>query len=308
MIPLKLNECKKDIFITARDLNRNETTFFTAFHIPFESSEPREDPTKPTISSNFPIPRPQPFPGKIIDVITGTYNDVFLKDAVEASASAPVYFSPRSQFSDGGIGAHNNPSFMAAIEALKYSNTDLKEPPRTLKSKYTPYQESRGTKSGTVVWSFGTSYGVPNPDAEADIPRTIGGSQALRKRNDTVIFWIGQVIDNLMFGANQEQDFLCRNLLKDQIKYLRFNLGVNNSTIDQLGIPGDRKKILSAIKLDSIEKDEFSLMDSAAKHFALFARNENFGFNTGGYEIKGKAEIPINTYKSSVISNFNNYQ
>lgn len=306
LLPYALKECGKDgtykdILITARDLNRCETTFFTAFHIPYESTDPREDEL---LLLRLGPGWQQTYPGRKVDLVTGTYRDVFVKDAVEASASAPIFFSPRGQFSDGGIGAHNNPAFMAAIEALVYSHIDTNQDPLPLTPKYTPYTEEGGQKSGTVVWSFGTSYTVPNPDEQADVSLLIGGSQALRKRTDTALHWAERVIDNLMFGANQEQDFLCREVLKDQIKYLRYNVGINRKTLDDLGVSGPRDQILAAIKLDAVPASQFDLMDGVAQQFALFARNSNFGFAQGGYQMTGRGNVPADTYAAVVRQNF----
>jgi hypothetical protein len=44
-------------------------------------------------------------------------------------------------------------------------------------------------------------------------------------------------------------------------------VGVNNNRLDFLVVPGPRNELLSAIRLDSVEEDEFTLMDSVAKQF-----------------------------------------
>lgn len=310
LAPTKLSECgkrgaPKDILITARDLHLNETTFFTAFHIPVKTNRPQDGEVK--AAARPMLPRQTVVPTQTEWVTTGTYQSIFLKDAVEASASAPVFFSPRSQFTDGGVGAHNNPAFMAAIEALRFSNKSSTDPTLVLEPKYLPYRDG-ATPSGTVLWSFGTAYKVPGPEAEADIARLIGGSQALRQRTDTALFWLDLVVDNLMYGANQEQDFLCREVLKNEVKYLRFNVGLNRSTLDALGVLGDRDEILGAIRLDSLGEREFDLMDSVAKQFALFARNNDFGFDRGGFRMTGRQDVDIAAYASIVKQNFRVYE
>lgn len=306
LVPFALRDCGrngtyKDILITARDLDRCETIFFTAFHIPYESTDPREDEV---LLLRLGPGWQQTYPGRKVDVVTGTYRDILVKDAVEASASAPIYFAPRGQFSDGGLGAHNNPAFMAAIEALRFSHIDTNPQPLPLKPKYTPYLENGGLKSGTVVWSFGTSYSLPNSDEQAPVSLRIGGSQALRKRTDTALHWAERVIDNLMLGANQEQDFLCRVVLKDHIKYLRYNVGVNRKTLDDLGVSSPWDQTLAAIKLDAVTADQFDLMDDVAQQFSLFARDANFGFDQGGFEMTGRGNVSIETYAALVRQNF----
>jgi predicted acylesterase/phospholipase RssA len=160
--PYKLGECKKDILVTARDLERPDSTLFSAFHIPHEVYAQPEVALARAQARRFDTGHPEGYyPARTVDVVTGLYQDVLLKDAVEASASAPVYFSPRARFTDGGVGPYNNPSFIAAFEALNRSHIDTSENPVTLRRKYTPYKENGASKSGTVVWSFGTAYKIP---------------------------------------------------------------------------------------------------------------------------------------------------
>lgn len=312
LTPLKMSDCgekknRKDILITARDMDRCETTFFSAFHIPHKV--PPNDPVKPVLAKRKRVGGDE---GKVrletVDVVTGTYQDALLKDAVEASASAPTYFSPRSQFVDGGVGAHNNPSFMAAVEALRYSHVDTSGKGRTLKPKYTPYKDGI-IRSGTVVWSFGTAYHLANRDAQADIASLIGGSLSLAQRTDTALYWVEKVIDNLMFGANQEQDFLCREILKGQIKYLRFNLGLSNETLDDLNVPGGFDQQLSSIGLDAADPESFARMDMVAKAFASHAR-DSFEFSGNGYQRPdpGNPTVSIESYAADVLNNFKTYE
>jgi hypothetical protein len=213
-----------------------------------------------------------------------------------------VYFAPRGRFTDGGVGPYNNPSFIGAFEALNNSHVDVSEDALPLKPKYTPYSESGGSRSGTVVWSLGTAYPYAEPEEEADKANLVGGSLALNERTDTVLFWINQVIDNLMFGASQEQVFLCREYLRDQIKLLRINLGLNRATLFELNVVGDRDEVLSAIRLDAFEQEDFEKMDEVAKRFALAARDRDFGFDHRGYELPDPALdiVSQRTYASYV--------
>jgi hypothetical protein len=286
-VPITLRECQRDILITARDLNRNETTLFSAFHIPYTNSA-----------------------GVVTDVVTGVYRDVFLKDAAEASASPPVYFAPRARFTDGGVGPYNNPCFIGAFEALNRSHIDLSEEPLTLEPKYTEYSEVGGVKSGTVVWSLGTTYPFIEPDQRANTARLIGGSLALNARTDTALYWVGEVIDNLMFGASQEQVFLCREYFGEQIKLVRINLGLNQSTLFTLDIDADYGQTLAAIKVDAHTPADFALMDRVAKRFALYVRDRDFGFDEGGYELPDPTlDVPgQKSYATSVKLEFETYE
>jgi predicted acylesterase/phospholipase RssA len=311
--PLRLGDCKRDILITARDLNRNETTLFTAFQIP-HIIDPQEGEIL-RLRAAFPETDIQNHPaGKAFDFSTGLYRNVLLKDAIEASSSAPVYFAPRGRFTDGGVGPYNNPSFIAAFEALNNSQFVPLFPGANqwlpLTSKYTPYSEAGGTNSGTVVWSLGTAYPYAEPEEPADKANLVGGSLALNARTDTVLFWINEVIDNLMFGSSQEQVFLCREYLKDQIKFLRINLGLNRSTLFELNVEGDRDEILAAIKLDAYLPADFDKMDETAKRFALAARNRDFGFNERGFELPDPVLNVVNqqTYASYVEIELQNFE
>lgn len=312
LIPFKLSDCgkgsvTKDILITARDLDRNETTLFTAFHIPHSTGRPLDRPAMLAAMRRVVVDEDEMIPRETVDVVTGLYQDVLLKDAVEASSSAPVYFAPRGRFTDGGVGPYNNPSFIGAFEALNRSHIDTRQDAVTLSPKYTAYSEAGGSKSGTVVWSFGTAF---RRDFEAaDTANLVGGSLSLNQRSDTVLYWIEKVIDNLMFGASQEQVFLCREVLRDQIKFLRVNLGVTLETLDDLG-SGDFAEDLASIKLDAVKPAEFENMDNVAKKFALQARNARFGFSGGGFEYPNPAleGVDIETYAAFVKDEFTRFE
>ena len=46
--------------------------------------------------------------------------DVMLRQVVEASASAPIYFEPVGDCVDGGVGTYGNTCYVATVEALEY--------------------------------------------------------------------------------------------------------------------------------------------------------------------------------------------
>lgn len=76
-----LKELPVNIMITAKDVEKSKTVFFTN---------------------------------------RGIYEDEMLREVAERSMSAPYYFKPKDQYIDGGVGAFNNPCLQAAIEATKY--------------------------------------------------------------------------------------------------------------------------------------------------------------------------------------------
>ncbi|HEY6821391.1 MAG TPA: patatin-like phospholipase family protein [Burkholderiales bacterium] len=87
----RLCDLDRDIMICSVDTVRSETAFFTSFRLPGGGRY-------------------------------GTYKDVRLRDAVEASMSAPTFWKAHGRFVDGGIGTYNNPCYAAAVEALRYSS------------------------------------------------------------------------------------------------------------------------------------------------------------------------------------------
>jgi len=86
-----------DLMITASDITAGEETFFSCFKQPDGSYH-------------------------------GTYKDVLLRAAMEATMSAPTYFYPMERFLDGGTTTYNNPSLAAFIEATSYSSPKGESP------------------------------------------------------------------------------------------------------------------------------------------------------------------------------------
>ena len=50
------------------------------------------------------------------------YGDVLLRGAMEATMSAPTYFTPLERFVDGGTTTYNNPALPAILEAVQYGS------------------------------------------------------------------------------------------------------------------------------------------------------------------------------------------
>jgi len=129
----RLRDLERDILICSVDTVRSETTFFTSFRLPNGGRY-------------------------------GAYSDVRLRDAVEASMSAPTFWKAHGRFVDGGIGTYNNPCYAAAVEALRYSSDRAKgEPSIYDDSELEVYSFSAGNvvnamapdeamKTGSLCW------------------------------------------------------------------------------------------------------------------------------------------------------------
>ena len=77
-----------DLLLTAHDVAEGEETFFSYLH---------ERPAD-----------------------RNRYGVVLLRAAMEATMSAPTYFSPLERFIDGGTTTYNNPTLAAVLEAVQY--------------------------------------------------------------------------------------------------------------------------------------------------------------------------------------------
>ena len=67
---------------------------------------------------------------------------------------------------------------------------------------------------------------------------------------------------------------------------------------------------IESIKLDAVTPEEFGEMDQVAKHFALSARNNRFGFEQGGYEYPDRRLSPADarTYASFVRQELQDFE
>lgn len=172
-----LKELPVHIMITAKDVEKSKTVFFTD---------------------------------------RGLYENEMLKDAAECSMSAPYYFKPKDQYIDGGVGAFNNPSLQAAIEAFKYLG-------------YRP--------ADTIMMSFGTG----------DEPNKMTRKKAKRM---TGIGWAGYVMGEGMQDANDQQVFLVRHFYPD-MDFRRYQLKFSREVMDRLKI-GIADDVLDDISLESV--------------------------------------------------------
>lgn len=137
----------------------------------------------------------------------GAYKGILLRAAMEATMSAPTYFTPLERFVDGGVTTFNNPVLAAIIEALRYGP----------KGKY-------DIKHLTVL-SFGTACrpqfvtpeGVRNPD----------GPDAY--------FWLKWLMTESGDDASDLQNYLLRtNSLFPSLQFRRFQISLDRPAIRKL--------------------------------------------------------------------------
>lgn len=217
--------CKKqkiDLMLTSKDVAAGEETFFSFFH---------EDSTG-----------------------ANTYGEVLLRAAMEATMSAPTYFTPLERFVDGGVTTYNNPSLAAVIEAVKYG---------------TPGKYSSGA---LTVFSFGTGC-RPQFVSPANVPDPDGPDAA---------FWLQWLMTEAGDDASDMQGFLFRSGFIAGLDYRRFQISLDEKAIGQLpdcdisGIPevnADRLKdlpdeVLKGIALDDVGR--FPLMKVIGRQMAEF--------------------------------------
>src|SRR6266498_103608 len=163
-----------DLLLTAHDVAEGEETFFSYLH--------ERPPEK------------------------NRYGRVLLRAALEATMSAPTYFTPLERFVDGGTTTYNNPTLAAVLEAVQYG----------------PGSYSSGKLS---VLSFGTGCRtqliapeqVPNPPGP-DTP-----------------FWLSWLLNESGNDASDMQSDLFRaTAMFSGCDYRRFQLSLDPAAIKNL--------------------------------------------------------------------------
>lgn len=213
-----------DLLLTAHDVAEGEETFFSCL---------RERPAG-----------------------QNRYRGVLLRAAMEATMSAPTYFTPLERFVDGGTTTYNNPSLAALLEAVQYG-------PGT-------YQASK-----LSIFSFGTGCvtqviepeNVPNPPGP-DTP-----------------FWLGWILTEAgNDAADMQSDILRANLVLGGCDYRRFQISLDSNALARLPNVGleevhatdaqflheltDRE--LASIRLDNLHY--FPVMKVLGQAFVTFLR------------------------------------
>lgn len=178
-----LKECSTvtglDVLITSKDTSAGEETFFTCFNI-----------TNQDNSQTF----------------LGTYKDVLLRGVMEATMSAPTYFSPFERFVDGGTTTFNNPVGAAVLEALVYDG----------RKKY--------DRNNLTVFSFGTGTTL-----RFYKPQDVANPNGL-----DAYFWLNYVMDETGKDASEMQIDTLRSGLFDGISLRRYQLSLDEDAIRQL--------------------------------------------------------------------------
>jgi hypothetical protein len=213
----RLAELDHDITITAVDTVRAETTYFSSFRLPGAG-----------------------------DARHGSYRDVRLRDAIQASAAAPTYFPAHGRFIDGGTTVYNNPAYMAAVEALRYSSDKKADPP----------QPSAYDGAPIEVYSFGT--GIVRNEMQP--------GEAMEK---TGFGWIKYVLNVGGDHANHLQSYVAQSELdiaQDAVTFYRYDLYMTPDMIEEAR-PGsgiDPRHLT----LDAIDDESFALLDALGSAFA----------------------------------------
>jgi uncharacterized protein len=198
----RLAELDHDIMITAVDTVRAETTYFSSFCLPG--------------------------PGR---ARFGTYRDVRLRDAIAASSAAPTYFPAHGRFIDGGSTVYNNPAYMAAVEALRYSSDRKRDPP----------QASSYDGASVEVYSFGTGLARDR----------MAPGEAARKSG---LGWTRYLLDIGGDHASYHQSYVAQSeldLAQHAIAFYRYDLYIEQ-----------------AIPFDAVDEASFALLDALGREFA----------------------------------------
>jgi hypothetical protein len=169
-----------DILITAQDMSAAEETFFTCFK--------QADGT-----------------------FYGTYKDVLLRAAMEATMSAPTYFYPLERFVDGGTTTYNNPSMSAFMEAISFSSENNKP------SMYNLQQ--------ITLFSFGT--GISRHFIKPD--------DTLNPKGADIKFWLNWLMDHTPQDASAMQNDMFRSpMIQRVIDFRRFQISLDPDSISKI--------------------------------------------------------------------------
>jgi hypothetical protein len=211
----RLEELGHDVSFTAVDTVRAETTYFSSFALPGGGRY-------------------------------GDYGAVRLRDAVAASSAAPTYFPAHGRFIDGGTTVYNNPAYMAAVEALRYSSDKKAEPP----------QPSFYDGAQVEVYSFGTGI----------VQSEMAPGEAMAK---TGLGWVRYVLDVGGDHAVHQQSYVVQSeldLAEHALAFYRYDLYVTRERIAAV-TPGSTLEPRS-LALDAVDEARFAVLDALGRAFA----------------------------------------
>lgn len=193
-----------DMLFTAKDLAAGEETFFTCF--------------------------------KHGEEIKGTYQDVLLRAVMEATMSAPTYFSPFERFVDGGTTTYNNPVMAAVLEALHYDG----------KGKYHQHE--------LTVFSFGTG----------SVLRFIDPADTKNPKGPDSIFWLKYVMAEASKDASEMQIDMLRSGLIAGLDLRRYQLSLDQEAVHKLpNVPIKPVSGIDAATLHALTDDQLKNIDMA---------------------------------------------
>jgi hypothetical protein len=180
-----------DMLFTAKDMSAGEETFFSC------------------INNNG---------------IKNIYRDVLLRGVLEATMSAPTYFSPFERHIDGGTTTFNNPVSAAIMEALFYDG----------KGKY--------HADALTVFSFGTAsaFTFIDPAKTSSI-----------KGFDTM-FWLNYVLSEASKDASEMQIDALRHGVITGLDFRRYQLSLDQQAVRKL--PDLSISHLPYLKTDRLHK------------------------------------------------------
>lgn len=177
-----------DVMLTAKDVSAGEETYFTCFHGNGE--------------------------------FAGTYRDVLLRAAMEATMSAPTYFTPLERFVDGGTTTYNNPVLAAIMEAVKYATPD----------KY--------STDKMTVFSFGTGCR----------PQFVPPDKVTKPDGPDSYFWLQWLMTESGDDASDMQNFLLRSGAFKGLDFRRFQISLDTRAVRAL--PNKELTGLDDVKAD----------------------------------------------------------
>jgi len=222
---ITLADLEHDVLITAVDTVRSETIYFTSFRVPGN-------------------------PGARY----GTYRKVRLRDAIEASVSAPTYFAAHGRFIDGGTTVYNNPAYVAAVEALRYSSNRRADPP----------QPSFYDNAHVEVYSFGVG-------AQTNCMEP---GEAEKKWS---ICWLTYVIGESSNQAGFEQSYVAQSELdiaEKTIAFYRYDIYLNRMVL-QWAVPDSTIDPRTLAPDTALDEARFHLLDEIGKKYGqrIFPRS-----------------------------------
>jgi hypothetical protein len=231
--------CEKsglDLLITAHDVAEGEETYFSFVRA-------RRPPAK------------------------NVYGQVLLRAALEATMSAPTYFSPLERFVDGGTTTYNNPSLAAILEAVQYGADDYAANRLTVMSF--------GTGCRTQLVAPGQ---VPNPPG-LDTP-----------------FWLSWLMTEAGNDASDMQsDVLRATRLLDGFDYRRFQISLDQRALARLPNVGlEDVHVTDAQSLHQLSDDELASihLDNVA-YFPVMAAIGSAFVEFVGEEAKRRQTVPF---------------